>query len=513
MLLGANFNLFFEMKERHLDHKIIFGLKVRQLRLEQQLSFADLSKRTGLSISYLNEIEKGKKFPKPDKIQILSDHLGTSISELTSKELRRNLAPIGELLNSNFLNELPLELFGIELIKVVEIIADAPSRVGAFIAALVGIAKNYALSADNFYFAAMRAYQELYYNYFEDLEESVTAFLAEFKLDDNKILSPNLLHDILDDHFHYDIVKDGLAKFPELAHMRSVWVPSSKKLLLQKDLSESQKAFQYGKEIGFNYLQIKDHNKTATLLNPNSFDIVLNNYRASYFSVALLVNKNSLQQKLSTFFSYKEWNGAALLKIIESYQVSAEIFFQRGNILPKYFGLDQLFFFRMVHDPVQDILVMDKELHLDHQHYPHANNLNENYCKRWVSNWLLDDLLELQQKQKKTGNIIAIQRSKYEQSDDEYLCISVARKGHQTMPGKNVSVTIGIKVDDSMRKVVRFADDPLIPRKVVNITCQRCAIVDCKERVAPPTWIEEKNKRKQIRKILQQLENDKLDEK
>lgn len=495
------------MKERPLDHKIFFGLKVRQLRVEQQLSFADLSKRTGLSISYLNEIEKGKKFPKTDKIQILAEHLGTSVTELTSKELRRNLAPIGELLNSNFLNELPLELFGIELIKVVEIIADAPSRVGAFIAALVGIAKNYALSADNFYFAAMRAYQELYYNYFEEIEESVDQFLKEFNFDDHKILTPNILHDILDDHFHYEIIKDGLSGYPELSHLRSVWIPSSKRLLLQKDLSDSQKAFQYGKEIGFNYLQIKDHNKAATLLNPNSFDIVLNNYKASYFSVALLVNKTSLQGKLKAFFGQKVWNGDALLKIIDSYQVSAEIFFQRGNILPKYFGLDQLFFFRMVHDPTTDVFTMDKELHLEKQHYPHSNSLNENYCRRWVSIWLLEDLHALQLKKEVSGNIIAIQRSRYDQSEEEYLCITVARKGHQTMPGKNVSVTIGIKIDETMRKIIRFADDPSIPQKVVSVTCQRCAIADCKERVSPPTWIEEKSRRKRVRQVLQQLES------
>ncbi|MCH9024924.1 MAG: hypothetical protein IH931_06280, partial [candidate division Zixibacteria bacterium] len=53
--------------------------------------------------------------------------------ELISLELADGLAPVGDLLKSNFLNELPLDLFGIELSKVVEIIANAPIRVGAFI--------------------------------------------------------------------------------------------------------------------------------------------------------------------------------------------------------------------------------------------------------------------------------------------------------------------------------------------------------------------------------------------
>lgn len=61
------------------SRKIIFGLKVKQLRKGQQLSFAELSARSGLSISYLNEIEKGKKYPREDKIEALAEALKVSI--------------------------------------------------------------------------------------------------------------------------------------------------------------------------------------------------------------------------------------------------------------------------------------------------------------------------------------------------------------------------------------------------------------------------------------------------
>ena len=52
--------------------RIIFGLKVKQLRQDKGLSFAELAKATGMSVSYLNEIEKGKKFPKDDKVAALA---------------------------------------------------------------------------------------------------------------------------------------------------------------------------------------------------------------------------------------------------------------------------------------------------------------------------------------------------------------------------------------------------------------------------------------------------------
>ena len=43
--------------------RLIFGLKLKQIRTEKNLSLFGLSKLTNISKSYLNEIEKGKKYP------------------------------------------------------------------------------------------------------------------------------------------------------------------------------------------------------------------------------------------------------------------------------------------------------------------------------------------------------------------------------------------------------------------------------------------------------------------
>ncbi|MEZ4980521.1 MAG: hypothetical protein R2769_02825 [Saprospiraceae bacterium] len=56
-------------------------------------------------------------------------------------------------------------------------IANAPSKVGAFIATLVDLSRNYAL-AENFYFGALRSYLKLLQlNYFEDLEQEAESFV------------------------------------------------------------------------------------------------------------------------------------------------------------------------------------------------------------------------------------------------------------------------------------------------------------------------------------------------
>ena len=48
--------------------RLIFGLKIKQIRTEKDLSLFGLSKLCGLSKSYLNEIEKEKSTPKQIKL-------------------------------------------------------------------------------------------------------------------------------------------------------------------------------------------------------------------------------------------------------------------------------------------------------------------------------------------------------------------------------------------------------------------------------------------------------------
>ena len=75
--------------------KLIIGLKLKQVRTQKNLSLFGLAKLTNLSKSYLNEIEKGKKYPKTDKILLLCSHLDVPYDQMVSLKLDNNLAPIG----------------------------------------------------------------------------------------------------------------------------------------------------------------------------------------------------------------------------------------------------------------------------------------------------------------------------------------------------------------------------------------------------------------------------------
>lgn len=495
------------MNSKNLNKRIIFGLKVKQLRQERGLSFADLATQTGMSISYLNEIEKGKKFPKADKIKALAQALDKEYTELVSIELSGAFAPVGELLRSNFLNELPLDLFGIELSKVVEIIANAPVRVGAFISTLVEISRNYALGEENFYFSAMRAYMELHYNYFEDIEEAAEAFIKTYDIPRGGIVGVDLLEQILKTKYKYQIVENGLADYPEMKKLRSVFVEKDKQLLLNGEMTNIQRVFQYGKELAFNYLGLKDRSATSSLLKINSFDQVLNHFKAAYFSVAILISQDEFVEDLQSFFQNEKWDGEALLALMRKYNASSDMLFNRlTSVLPRRFGMRKMFFMRVFHDTVSGKFQMDKELHLDRQHQPHGNGLFEKYCRRWSALSLLKDLHEIQQGGKYVGTIVGAQRSKYLGTDDEYLALTLARPGN---PGSdiNVSVTIGILIDEELSERINFLKDPSIGSKIVNNTCQRCPVEDCKERAAPAIIVQKREARKKIQEALIRIQN------
>lgn len=485
--------------------RIIFGLKVRQFRQEKGWNFEELSKHTGISISYLNEIEKGKKFPQPANQERLAAALGVSPEFLRSPELTKQYAPLGNLLQSNFLNELPLDLFGIELQQVVEIIARAPDRVNAFISALLEIARNYSLRDENFFFAALRAYQELRNNYFQEIEDAADEFVQKNKLPEDGGVPGSLLAQLLEVHYDYTIDEQKIARHPELQSLRSIFNPHKKWLLLNNQLNASQRAFQLAKELGFNVLDLKDRPLTSSFLRVGSFEQTLNNYKAAYFAVAILINRQAFVRDISAFFALEKWNGQGLLQLMNKYQASPEVLFQRFNLLTRDFNLEKVFFLRFIHDLDRDGFDIDKELHLNRRHQPHASGLNEHYCRRWLS---LTMLMELQAQQQQSDNpsamLAGVQRASFLDTGEEYLCIAVAKPGYPSV-GRNVSVTLGVLLDEHAKDTIRFWDDPAIPRIIVNVTCERCNLLSCNERAAPPTVIRKREERHRMQALLEKL--------
>ena len=207
-----------------LNHKVIFGMKLRQFREQAGLSLTDLGARISLSTSYLTEIEHGKKYPKAEKIARMAEALGRNYDDLVSIRLDEHLSPLSNFLGSPLLHNFPFHLFGISPAQVVELMTRQPLEASALVSALIGIAESYNIGVEHLYRAALRSYQELHENYFPDIERSVDEFAHDAKIKSEPTASFAELHSLIEKRFDYRLDEKQLTAHPKLQQFRSVLV-------------------------------------------------------------------------------------------------------------------------------------------------------------------------------------------------------------------------------------------------------------------------------------------------
>lgn len=463
--------------------KTVFGLKLKQQRQKKNWSLQDLAVKTGLSKSYLNEIENGKKYPKHDKIIQISEALNCTFDDLVSTKLDKSLLPFSEILQSDFFKEIPLDLFGINKNNLISIISDAPKKVTAFINALIEISQNYNLGKERFYFAVLRSFQELYDNYFPEIEEKAVRFSEENQLEINKNLQCEVLENILTNNFNYTIRSEDFEQYETLDHLRSLFIPEKRLLLLNRKLEHDQKTFILAKEIGFNVLELKTRPNTYSWLDFGSFEEILNNFYASYFAGALLIVKEKIKEKTSEFFLQNTWNPSDFEALTKQFTHSPETFYYRlTNVLSSELGIKDLFYLCLVKKKNSDKIQILKELHLNHQQAPHANATNEHYCRRWIAVKNLHHL-------KENETVTDAQISHYKDQGISYLVISTSQK-NPFSDGSNRSYCLGILLNPQTIKKINFIKSSTLKTINVGVTCESCSVADCEVRQAPPIRLE-----------------------
>ena len=483
--------------------KLIFGFKVKYLRQQKQLSYHRLSEMTKLSISYLHDIENGKKYPKADKIMTLAEALEVEYDYLVSLRASKKLQPIIDLFNSDFYKMYPLEVFGLKASKLMELFSKTPDKINAFISTIIKITRTYQLSQENFYQAALRSYQDMHDNYFEDIELAVKKFRKKYKIGSDTICTTPLLEELLDKKFGITTDRTILASKSGAKGIRSFYLEKKKILCINNGLVPAQENFLIGRELAFQYLKIKERPYETRLIKADTFELLLNNFKASYFSVALLMDEDAIANDFSALVKQKKWNGDFLISLLDKYDVTPEMLFQRlSNVLPHHFGIGDLFFLRITGEPDLKSFMMTKELHLLQLHSPHANELNEHYCRRWISINIIKKLRALQIDT--STAIVDAQVSNYWETENSYLCLSLAKKNALNAK-EGTSVTIGLLVNDKLKQLVGFLDDPDLKVKEVNTTCERCSMPNCGARIAPPIIIEQENEQLQLEQTLNNL--------
>lgn len=484
---------------------LVLGLKVGWLRQQRNLSLKELSEKSGLSISYINEIEKGKKYPKAEKIMALADALDKPYDELVSLQLDQQLTPLSELLSTSIMQEIPFELFGFNKSDLMDFMTNAPARFAALIDTIIKMAKSYDMSVENVLFGALRSYQEMHNNYFPDIEEKVDEFKKKLGLEGRQITYAELKYH-LEKEYEYHIDETTLSEDENLKHFRSLYLPKKPPVMyVNNQLQESQRLFSLGRELGYEVLGLKARVSSSSNLKDTNFDQLLNNTRASYFSGALLIDRNELVADIKEWFAAEKWEDDLLHRLLKKYKVTPEMLFHRlTQIMAEFFQIDQFYFLRFNHHTKTNEFTLTKELHFSKLHSAHGIGLNEHYCRRWVTIDLLTELHNSQQENPDVKNIIGVQRSQFYQTENEYFCISEARPLN-LQSNVNSCVTIGFLMNQKFKRKARFWDDDQIERRIVNRTCERCGIADCKERVAEPVVYQRQIKENRISESIDRL--------
>lgn len=487
------------MPKKIFELKHIFGLKVKELRLNLGVTYQELSRESGLSVSYLSEIESGKKYPKGDKIALLAEALSVSYDDLVSLQVPKKLEPIVQLLESEFFREFPFEDFGLSAQKLVEIVAQDPDRINAFIQTISRIARSYELTQTRFDHAALRSYQELRNNYFEELEEVVESLHLEFMELKDVPFQPEVLSGILLElgvRVEFELLSD----YSSLTDLRSLYHSKNRLLHINKGLTVGQRNFLMGREIAFQWLKMKSRPLATPPVEDMSFQTILNNYRASYFSAALIMPKKLVVEKVTEFASLEQWNEGAFLNFIDQFDATPEMVMQRlTNILPTYFGHKSLFFLRMLKE--EDSYHLTKELHISTSHEPYANEQNEHYCRRWLSNRIFDCL---EDRENPTEIVGQAQVSSFYGTPNTYFCWSIAFPNVSNKQ-ESMSVTMGFLIDQELKAKLSFLNDSNLEQRTVNVTCERCPIVDCQERAAAPSVLEKRAATQKVSSDIQEI--------
>lgn len=489
------------MRNEIFELKHIFGLKIKEIRQEKSITYHDLREKTGLSVSYLSEIENGKKYPKGDKIILLSEALGVSYDQLVSLKVPKRLQPIVDLIQSDFFKAFPMQEFGLNPQKIVEIVSHDPEKINAFINTVFQIARNFEVKNEHFYYAALRSYQELQDNYFDQLERSAQELLLDFpELVEIPFTEKTLTQILL--QLGVRVNREGL-KDPLLKNIRSIYHEQQRLLYVNKGLTSGQNNFLLAREVAFQWLKIKNRPFSTPPVGEQNFESILNNYKSSYFAAAIMMPEQRIVRSFGRLAEQERWNGAEFLHLLKEYDVTPEMLMQRlTNILPTHFGIKNLFFLRFLSEDEGKDFTLTKELHLSGQHNPHANELNEHYCRRWVSIALAR---EVQQKKKSAkGFLERVQISKYWGTANEYICIALAFP-NVSNDQEAVSVTVGFLLNKQSREQLKFVSDNSIPVKEVNTTCERCPIQDCKERAAPPSLHEKLKRQSELIESVQEV--------
>jgi transcriptional regulator with XRE-family HTH domain len=460
--------------------RLVFGIKLHTLRVDKNLSLKDLAKRTGLSPSYLNEIENGKKYPKTEKILILAEALEEKYEDLISLELKKDLQVLQNLIEKNILSAIPFDVFGIPVSTIFQLLVEKPKKIRALIGTLLELSRAHHIVIDDVFHALLRSYLDMHQNYFPSIESAAKTYRTQKNLDwrfKNAALKAQLIESLQVD-YKIDVIEKNLTEISQdLNDVLYFLADHGSKVYISNKLDLREQIFILAREVGYCALKLKLRPLTSLVVNLDSFEQLFNHFSAGYFASSLLIPEDEIIADGKLLFQSKTWTNKNFESILQKYACPYESVFHRlTQVLPRHFNLKNLFYLRYEFDVVKSKYEIARELHLANFQGPHRIRSPENYCSRW----LIEKLTQAQLRSDKPFQM-GVQRSQYHGTENEYLIIGVAFK-KPLSKNEVSSVCLGILVNQKLAEKANWLDSSTIPKVVVGETCERCAVENCESR-------------------------------
>ncbi|MDE3153837.1 MAG: ImmA/IrrE family metallo-endopeptidase [Acidobacteriota bacterium] len=490
-----------------LNLKTILGLKLKRFREARRFTLRELGERTGLSTSYLAEIEAGKKYPKLDKILQMAEGLGCPYEELVSTKLDAEFDTLHAFLTSPAIHNFPFDLFGLRTGELMKLITRSPHEVSALLRTLHDIASQYNIGATHFLRAALRSYQELTGNYYAPLEDAADRFRRELAGQAGGVATIGRLRAWVLAHGVQDIDERLLGERPALRAFRSLRLVDPPRLLLNPRLSAFQQAFVLAREAGYQLLELKARSQTTPPDREDSFEQVLNDFKASYFAGAVLLPRDRIAADLGAFFRLPTWQPAALTALLDRYGVTPETLMYRfSQLTGQEFGLHPHFLKFSLESGRVRLL---KQLNLSTLRIPSGIDADEHYCRRWLSTHLLMEraAAKARRPRRVPKLLVRAQHSTFvDRPDEAFFCLGMAL-AEPLRPELDISLTIGFRADEVFARTVRFAQDRAIRQTVLNGTCEHCPLPAdaCGDRAAAPVLYQQQLARAELMRELEAL--------
>src|SRR5688500_17394764 len=113
-----------------------------------------------------------------------------------------------------------------------------------------------------------------------------------------------------------------MAGLESIKDLRSYYSLRNKTLYVNKGLSFAQEKFLLGREIAFQYMNITHRPYETIIQHSDSFEMLLNNFKASYFSVALLMPEENFVEDGRRIVQQPRGNDKSWLERCAEYDIT-----------------------------------------------------------------------------------------------------------------------------------------------------------------------------------------------